>query len=530
MQRQHWLGLALACATVAMACAPAAGPAPGPETPRTYGGVLTKWLGGDPPDFDNQTSSTYQTNEPFRPAYNGLIRFDPYDPQRERLEADLAERWDLSSDGKTITFRLRQGVKFHEGGAWDARDARFNLERMKDPPPGVVMPRRAAFQLIERMEVVDDYTLRVVLNQPSPSFFPRLAQGWNVMYDREWIEAGHNPAKEVNGTGPFRFKEYIRGTSIELVKNPSYWKEGYPFLDGVKLLIIPDQGTSVAAFRTGQLMYYRPNAVNAAALKQELGDSISMTETAGWGGSFINMSVLTKPFDDVRVRRALSLAVDRRDALKVLGGGYVAGHMSAPGPWSLPPEELAKLPGYGTNAEANRAEAKKLLLDAGLANGFDTKLGVRKVAGAEDPAIFVKDQWQKIGVNATLDIQETAGAYSNLEKGSFGAFIWGTSGGTLDDPDAVYSEYFLCSAPRNYSRWCNPEVDQLYARQSVELDPAKRKQLVWEMEKKALSQAHLIIVNGSQGFWAAWGYVRDYTPQPNVFDNSHLEGVWLAKR
>ncbi|MBI2888208.1 MAG: ABC transporter substrate-binding protein [Chloroflexi bacterium] len=534
MSRWSW-ALSGMVAVLLLACAPApqapARQAAPQEDKPIAGGVFIKWLGGDPPTFDNHQSNTYQTNEPFHPAYNGLVRYDPNDPIHEKIQPSLAERWELSKDGLTFTFNLQKGVKFHDGGSWDAHDAKYNLERMKDPPKGVISPRRGAFEPVERIEVADDYTLKVQMKRPYPSFIPNIAQGWMVMYDKQWMEAGHDPTKEVNGTGPFKFKEYIRGTSIEMVKNTGYWKQGYPYLDGVKFFIIPDRGTSVAAFRTGQIHFYRPDAGDAKTLVKELGDKVKMTDTFGWGGTFINLSVLRKPFDDVRVRQALSLAINREEAIKIISDGdaYVQGFMPGKGAWALSKEELAKLPGYGPDMDKRRAEAKKLLADAGYANGFEAKLGVRKVAGAEDAAIYVKDQFAKIGVNISLDIQETATAYTNMEQATFDMFIWGTAY-ALDDPDAVYNEHYLCTAPRNYSRVCAKDVDALYEKQTRATDPAERKKLVQEMERLAIPQVHKIIVQGSQSKWGMWSFVRDYTPQASIYSNSHLEGVWLAKQ
>ncbi len=533
----RWLPLlTLVGAFVGMACAPAS-QAPvqqqdkqvASDAPK-YGGVFTKWLGGDPPTMDSQQSNTYQTNEPFHPPYSGLIRYDPYDSKHANLEPDLAESWDISKDGLVYTFKIRKGAKFHDGGTFDAQDAKFNIERMKDPPKGVISPRRGAFSTVSKIEVVDDQTLRLTMTRPFASFLANLAQGWMIMYDKQWMEAGRDPTKEANGTGPFKLKDYTRGTSIELVKNPDYWKRGFPYLDAVKFFIIPDAGTSVAAFRTGQLDFYRPAASDAETLAKELGDKISLTDTYGWGGTLINLSVARKPFDDVRVRQALSLAVDRAEAIKVISQGqaYVQGYMPGKGNWTLPAAELAKLPGYGPNMEARRAEAKKLLADAGYPNGFATKLGVRKVANAEDAGIYVKDALSKIGVNITLDIQETATAYTNMEQGTYDLFIWGTAY-ALDDPDAVYSEHYTCDGPRNYSRVCNKEADALYAKQSQMVDVEERKKVVWEMERLAIKDVIKIVVQGSQSSWGMWSYVKNYVPQATIYSNSHLEGVWMAK-
>ncbi|HLC29796.1 MAG TPA: ABC transporter substrate-binding protein [Dehalococcoidia bacterium] len=543
MRRWQWLPLVAALAIILAACAPSAqAPAekpsaekPAAEQPKgtqpKYGGILRKVLGADPPTADSQQSNTYATNEPFHPVFNGLVRYDPYDPQHSKIEPDLAEKWEVSKDGLTYTFYIRKDVKFHDGGTFNARDAQFNIDRMKNPPKGMVSPRRNAFANVEKVEAVDDYTLKLTMNRPFASFMANLSLGWMVMHDKEWLEAGHDANQEVNGTGPFMLKKYTRGTSIELVKNPNYWKKGFPYLDGVTLFIVPDGGTALAAFRTGQLDDHRDvNAADVEGLKKELGDKITITDTYGWGGTFVNLSVKNKTLEDVRVRQALSLAVNREEAIKVISSGqaYVQGYMPGKGNWTLPAAELAKLPGYGPDMEIRRTEAKKLLADAGFGSGLSMKLGVRKVPNAEDAAIYVKDAWSKIGVNVTLDIQETATAYTNMEQGTYDLFIWGTAY-ALDDPDAVYSEHYTCDAPRNYSRICNKEVDALYTKQSVATDPEERKKLVWEMEKLAVKDVIKLIVQGSQSRWVMYKYVKDFVPQATRYSNSHMEGVWMDK-
>ena len=402
---------------------------------------------------------------------------------------------------------------------------------MKDPPKGVISPRRNAFSTVDKIEAPDATTLRITMSRPYASFLANLALGWMIMLDKEWVTAGHDPEKEVNGTGPFKFKNYTRGTQIDLIKNEGYWKKGYPYLDGITLYVIPDAGTALAAFRTGQLDDHRDvDGTDADTLLKEMGERIKVTDTFGWGGTLTNISTLRKPFDDVRVRQAMSLAINREEAIKVISSGknYLQGYMPGRGNWTLPPEELTKLPGYGPNMDARRTEAKKLLTDAGFANGFSAKLGVRKVPGAEDAGIFAKSELAKVGINITLDIQETATAYTNMEKGDFDLFIWGTAY-SLDDPDAVYSEHYTCDGPRNYSRLCNKEFDALYAKQSVATDIAERKKIVLDMERILLKDVSKITVQGSQGRWVFYNYVKNFVPQATRYSNSHLEGVWMAK-
>ncbi|HLC29659.1 MAG TPA: ABC transporter substrate-binding protein, partial [Dehalococcoidia bacterium] len=425
------------------------------------------------------------------------------------------------------------GVKFHEGGDFTASDVKFSIERQKNPQKGQITPRRAVFDPVERIDVVDDHTLKIVMSRPYASFLANMALSWQAMEDKEWVEAGHDPAKEINGTGPYIWKKYTRGTLVESVKNPNYWKKGFPYLDGVKYFIIPDANTYGAAFRTGNLhMSAALSIAEREQLSKALGDKVRFEKKLDYhGNSLVNLETTKKPFDDVRVRRALSLGIDREAGIKVLweGQGYNQGYMPAKGPWALPAEELAKFLGFSGDPEKNRAEARRLLAEAGYPDGFNVLMSVRQQKGREAINIFVQDQWKKIGVMGTLKTYETAVSYTMLQKGDYEVFEWGTAY-AFDDPDAIFSEHFTCKAERNYAHLCVPEVDALFEKQSVELDPAKRKKLVNEMEKAALNAMPRIIIpaydNQTTGIWNT---VRNWVLQPSNYGNRAFEEVWLAK-
>ncbi len=537
MYRQLHLFAVSAVVLVALACAPSAQPAKeqpaagGVEKPR-YGGVLSLASTSDPPTLDLHASNTVGTSLPVQPSYNPLVRYDPLEPTMTKIEPNLAERWDISPDGKTFTFHLVKGVKFHQGGDFTASDVAFSYDRQKNPEKGQIRPRRAAFDPIDRFEVVDDATLRVHLKRGYASFLANIAQGWMGIQDKEWVTGGHDPEKEVNGTGPFVFKNYTRGVSVDLVKNENYWKKGFPYLDGVKYFIITDNNTVFAACRTGQILFCSADMQQQADLKSQFGDQMRFEQTTGgWGGNLVNLSNLRKPYDDVRVRRALAYAVDRQAAIKVLfdGQGYSQGFMPGKGPWAISQDELVKYPGYGPDVEKNRAEAKKLLTEAGYPNGFNVTMGVRAVPGAEDASIFLQDQWAKIGVIGTLKTIETQAAYALLEKGDYEIFNWSTAY-AFDDPDAIFDEHYTCNAARNYSKLCIPEVDAAYAKQTVTTDPVERKKLVNEMEKAALNaQPKIMLPIGTNSATAIWNKLRDWHLQPSNYSNKHFEQTWLAQ-
>lgn len=209
---------------------------------------------------------------------------------------------------------------------------------------------------MERIETPDDYSVKLLLSRPYAALLPMLAQGWMGIYSKTFVEANGGPdimKKEMMGTGGFKLKEYIRGTSTELVKNTDYWQPGVPYLDGVKRFIIRDRGTRVAAFRTGQLHMLGLEVLE----EEEFGKNPQITIQKGTGISWstVNMNATRKPFDDPRVRQAASLPMDRPAYIKAIeyGAGQMGGYVPPTSAFALPNNELVKLPGYGPDKAAD---------------------------------------------------------------------------------------------------------------------------------------------------------------------------------
>ncbi|HLE80742.1 MAG TPA: ABC transporter substrate-binding protein, partial [Dehalococcoidia bacterium] len=248
----------------------------------------------------------------------------------------------------------------------------------------------------------------------------------------------------------------------------------------------------------------------------------------GFGSLYMNST--RKPYDDPKVREALSLAISRQDAVEVLaqGDGLVGGYMMPGGPWSLPEEDILKLPGYGKDKAKDLARAKQLLSEAGYPNGFDAVIKTRNSQGYIDLSVFVIDQLKKIGVKAEVKPYETAQAYDIANKGDYDLVTW-SHGFALDDPDAVYNEFYLCNAPRNWARLCVSKVDELYMKQSQELDPAKRKALMMELERAAVPTSIKIVTQWNVTRSVQWQFVKDYTRHASSYNNIRYDQVWLDK-
>lgn len=510
-----------------------------------YGGVFANIrLTTDPPSFDTHRESTIDIITSNSASYGLIVR---YAPLEEKIVADLAERWEYSTDGKTLTFHLRKGVKFHNGDDLTSADVKFTLDRVRGAitqgPGALVAPRKELLQAVDQVETPDDYAVVLRLKYPSANLLNYIASPLNAVYDKKWIDAGHDPKKEVNGTGAFKFKEYIRGTSIELVKNDKYWNPELPYLEGLKSYIIPDTGTALAALKTGQLMIGsiavdQEPTVRPQIESGELASTLRLVTTRQAGpAALVWLNNSRKPFSDVRVRMAVNLALNRQEILRQTGeprvGARVFGWTLPGSYWELPEVELAKLPGYGPNKEADRAQAKQLLSDAGYPNGLNLKTFSRNVQSSIDSVIFYGAQLKTIGISLDLQPVDVSIVNERQRAHDFDLLIQRANAGTTEDPDTFFSQFYQCNAPRNYQVFCDQKFEDLNAKQSQTLDPEARRKVVWEIEKYVLGEAVPVIpdTNYTPTLTAINKKVRDWAPHPSAgsYPAYRFDTVWLAK-
>ena len=535
------IGFLLGCTAPAVPAAPTAPAAPATQAPQSdatndsgakKGGVLTVLMNqsGDPPSFDLHQESGSAAIETAGPVYENLLSFDPLDPKA--LVPELADTWEFSQDGRSLTFRLHPGVSFQNGNSFTAADAKFSLERIASPPKGLVSPRKSTLAAIEAIEAPEERTLLLRLKQPNPSLLFNLAQAWMVMYDKEWLEANGPLAaeREVMGTGPFRLKEHVTGSHVTVERNPDYWQPGKPYLDAVKTLNVPDFGTRVAAFRTGQVHIERFYPRDGKELQKELGEKILMTVQPAPSFGALYMNAAKPPFDNPKLRAAVNLAIDRDAAVEVLsqGEGLVGGYLMPGGAWSLSEEEVRKFPGYAKDKATELEQAKALLKEAGVGSGFSVDIISRNGRSFIALSVFVQDQLTKLGITSKVVPTETAPATELARKGDFQLLTWGHEF-ALDDPDTVYGEFYICGGARNWAGLCSTEADALYEKQSQEVDTAKRKALVQEMERKAVPEAIKIVTHWNRRFDGQWAFVKDYLQHPSPFTNVRYRDVWLDK-
>jgi peptide/nickel transport system substrate-binding protein len=336
------------------------------------------------------------------------------------------------------------------------------------------------------------------------------------------------------GTGPFKFVEHVKGSHLVGKKNPDYWDKGKPYLDGYRAIFISNSSAQVAAVRgeRAHIQFRGFSPSERDSLVQALGNRITVQESPWDCLLMVAMNHTKKPFDDKRVRRALTLAVDRYEGSKNLSKiaivKEVAG-IQVPGtPFATPPDELAKLAGYWRDINASRAEAKRLLKEAG-AEGLSFTFKNRGIPQPYEPvAIWLIDQWRQIGVNVKQDVVEAATYYSMLKKSDFEAAM-DFQCGFIVEPDLDLPR-FLSDSDANYGRSNDKALDELYAKQARATDPEERKRYLRAFEKRLLDEeVHTIMTLQWHRIIPHSAKVKGWTITPSHYLNNQLDTVWLTE-
>ena len=532
-QRVRRVFARLACAVVVSVLLLPAQPM-AQDKPRS-GGELIFVVAAEPPSFDGHQEETFAMLHPGAPQYNTLMRVDPTDRTGTKFIGDLAESWTISPDRRTYTFKVRKGVKFHDGSVMTSKDVKASYDHIIFPPADVVSSRKATYGSVESIEAPTPDTIVFRLKYPEASFMANLSQPWNWIYKADILAKDPNWYKtHVMGTGPFQFVEYVRGSHWVGKKFPDYWDKGKPYLDGFRAIFIPSASAQVAAVRGERAMIqfrsFTPG--DRDALVNALGNKITVQESP-WNCSIgVTPNEQKKPYDDKRVRKALTLALDRWEGSKALARialiKEVAG-IQVPGtPFATPPAELEKLAGYGRDVNANRAEAKRLLKEAGAENLSFTLLN-RAVPQPYEPfGIWLIDQWRQIGVTAKHDTRETSAWFQALRNGDFEVAVTAPCN-SIVEPD-LDIHWFLTTSPVNYGKHKDTVMDDLYSRQSRSIDPEERRRLLRQFEKRLYDEeVHFIMGFQWHRIVPHSAKVRGWTIMPSHFLNQTLDTVWLAE-
>jgi peptide/nickel transport system substrate-binding protein len=335
------------------------------------------------------------------------------------------------------------------------------------------------------------------------------------------------------GTGPFKFVDFKPNQSITVSRNPDYWKPGRPYLDGIEYTIVKDVSTRLLSFLSGKDdAYFGVTIPQLKDVKAQAPEAICDMFTGNVPRNLL-VNRDTPPFDNPDLRRAMSLSLDRKAFIDILseGQGEIGAVMQPPpdGLWGMPPDLLKTLPGYDPDVEKSRAEARKLMEKLGY--GPDKHLAVtvstRNLAPYRDPAVILIDQLKQIYIDGELNPLDTTQWYPMLARKDY-KIAMNITETAVDDPDPAFYENYVCGAMRNYTGYCNREIDKMVDEQSAMSDVAKRKQLVWAIEKKLADDDVRPVLFYQRAANCHYPKVKGLVTQVNsIYNGQRFEDLWL---
>src|SRR5271166_563620 len=531
----------MGCKLPAMAAALLAGTlcTGAPAAAQKQGGTLKYYHRDNPPTASIHEEATISTVNPFMAVFNNLVLFDQTKPVNslDTIVPDLAESWSWSPDNKRVTFKLRQGVTWHDGKPFTSKDVgcTFDLLLGKAKDGLRLNPRRVWYHNVENVIPDGDFAVTFELKEPQPSFLALLASGYSPIYPCH-VSPRDMRTKPI-GTGPFKFVEFRRNEVIKLARNPDYWKKARPYLDAIEVRIIASRSTRILAFIAGEFDMTYDIDVTIPLLKDVRSQAPKAICQLRPTGIYVNLLVNrdAAPFNDPKLRQAMALAIDRKSFDDILGQGTlgISGAMQPPpeGFWGMPAELLRSLPGYGDNMEERLSQARTIM--QGLGYGPDkplkVKVSTRDIADYRDPAVILIDQLKKIHIDAELEVVDTTIWHRKVARGDYSVGL-NLTGLAVDDPDVNFVENYTCNSERNYSRYCSGEVEKLIAAQSREEDHEKRKAIVWQIERKLAEDVARPVIHFQRAATCWYPQVKGLVLHQNsIYNGARFEDVWLDK-
>jgi ABC-type transport system substrate-binding protein len=440
------------------------------------------------------------------PNYNGLIEYNPETDETTDIRSDLATSWELADDGVTYTFKLHPDAVWNDGRPVTAEDVVFSFERMVDREDKIV---RAKVHVIrpfyESSRVIDTNTVEIKTLFPAPAFLPFIAAEYFKILPKHHVEAikegvggadqdgDMKPFENINGSGPFRVVNQEKDVSIEYARNEDYFKDQFPYFDGMTYFIIVDPSTTAAAFRAQQTLFHtHPNNAVATRTLIDLAEDMEGRARIVWVGPiaplWMLLNINRSPFDDARVRHAISLVTHRQPIVQSLSAGIdELGGPFPPSAWfGFTTEQLEQMPGYRQTADGQKhpddiAEAKRLLAEAGVPNDFKTSTLAIPFSGFDQFSAIFADQLRTfLGWDVSSSILELQTFVEQRNNGQF-EMSSGGYGILVNDPHDIIGGVFHENGQANVLHWRNDRIEEIFELQARELDRVKRKALVDEV-------------------------------------------------
>jgi peptide/nickel transport system substrate-binding protein len=499
------------------------------------GGVLKFAVVGEPTNYDCHAQSSFSFIHAVRPHYSTLLAIDA--AKYPAVKGDLAASWSVSEDRLTYTFTLKAGVRFHDGAALTAADVQASYERIRRPPPGVTSVRAERYADIAAIETPDAQTVVFRLARPNQAMLLNFASPFDCVYRAARLaEDPKFPERNVLGTGPFVFDTHTPGVQWSARRYTQYHDKGKPYLDGYVALFMPRErmGSALAA---GEIhAEFRGLApADRAQVLPAMGARAAVQESPWLCAMVLTFNTAKKPFNTGRVRRALSLAIDRRGGAAALPNvsmvRQVGGVLRPGSVMSSTEQELMTQPGFARDIEASRAQARKLLQDAGVADLSFTLTNRASETLYGPVGDFLVEQWRQIGVTVRHERHAPRAFLEALQRENppFDAAL-DFACDYADEPNLQLARYLSHDrTATNYGQHFDRTLDTLFDRQAGETDHRKRSELIREFERRALRLAYVVPVLWWHRAVVMDRNVRGWHITPSHYVGQDLADVWLAK-
>jgi peptide/nickel transport system substrate-binding protein len=497
------------------------------------GGVLIKTQWAPPRSLDYCRDANAFGVEALIPIYEGLVSFDykPGEDFRRELNVVpyLAEKWE-QPDESTYIFHLRNGVKWHDGRTLNADDVVFSLNYIRDQKNACV--KRGNLAGVQSIEKLDAMTIKITTDGPIAPLLESLAQRETAIFPKHVYDSGQlfKGVLGTVGTGPMRLKSFDRNEKIVYTAFENYWKSR-PHLDGIVTYFVSEPQTRLAGLfvKQSDILTVSDKAQYEAAVTQSriaAGEGFPTTH-----GYAMYMRVDRPPFNDIRVRRAVHLALNRQDMVKALAFGVGKINppaVSAVSAWAMPEEALLKLPGYRLPKDKDIAEAKKLLKEAGYGDGL--AFSIQAVSVWDNPRIaeVAARQLKEAGVTVKLDFIEAGQYFANQRKGDFQVQLNGMSS---DFIDASLHQYYYSKGRGNPARIADPELDRLIELQLKTLDKKTRYKFLRQIQDYLLEKMYVVPTIELAFYWVTHPYVHNLANSRSTTVMLYRAAdIWLDER
>ena len=486
--------------TLAAAAAPAATPTTAAAA--KSGGELVIGKDQEAPGLDPAKNPAQAAIRVFDLMYSRLTRLDA----QMRPQPDLAEKWDISPDGKTYTFHLRQGVKFHNGRELTSADVKYTYERIINPDTASIA--KSFFDPIDHIDAPDPYTVTVVLKAPNTPFLVNTAATWAGIVAKEVVDANNGDLNKVDaGSGPFMLQEWTPDTRTVLVRNPNYYVPGQPVADKITFQIMPDENARIAALRTGNIQFTVLSAAGYDTLKSD--SSVKAVEGPTLSYAYLGMNVARAPFDKPEVRQAISYAVDRNEIIN----SVFRGHARLTGPVPSAMADWAIDVSSEDTYKQNLDKAKQLMADAGVGNIKTTMIAMSTLSYQVDAAQVIRSQLLKIGIDAEVQPQDVGVYVDNWKKKNMDLMVGGNGSGT--NPDRAVCFFFCTDGSANVWNYSNPAVDNDGAEGRTATDQTAARSVYTDAQKHIIDDAPNLFLANQNQFLAYSPKLNNFTVMPD---------------